>query len=122
MCGPERISEAEVSDYLPLWSYIMAKTKPEIIADLKTYITANGGDFKAWFVGVCNDAANRLSTVHKVDPKLDKWVFRTAPSPAIAKELEYYFVKILGAEGAATAAEGGGDKIYAYRMSERTNP
>lgn len=100
----------------------MAKTKLEIIADLKNYITANGGDFKAWYVGICNDANNRLSTVHKVDPKQDKWVFRTAPSPAIAKELEYYFVKILGAEGASTGGDGGGDKVYAYRKSERTDP
>lgn len=100
----------------------MAKTKQEIITDIKTYIAGNGGNFSEWYVGICSDVNKRLSADHKLNPKLDKWVFKTAPTSAIAKEIEYYFVKILGAEGAAEGASDAGDKVYAYKKSERTNP
>ena len=100
----------------------MAKTKQEIITDIKTFITTNGGNFTEWYVGICNDVNNRLAAVHKLNPKLDKWVFRTAPTSAVAKEIEYYFVKILGAEGASAAGSDIDDKVYAYKKSERTEP
>jgi hypothetical protein len=100
----------------------MVKTKQEIITDIKTYITGNGGDFSEWYVGVCNDVNKRLSAVHKLNPKLDKWVFRTAPTSAIAKEIEYYFVKILGADGASAGSSDLNDKVYAYKKPERTEP
>ena len=100
----------------------MAKNKLEIITDIKTYIAGNGNKFNEWFVGVSTDATASLLTQHKVDQKLDKWVFRTAPIPGIAKEVEYYFVKILGASGSETAADSTADKVYAYKKSDRTTP
>lgn len=99
----------------------MAKNKLEIITDFKTYIAGNGNKFNEWYVGVSKDA-NASLLAHKVDPKLDKWVFRTAPIPGIAKEVEYYFVKILGASGSETAADSMADKVYAYKKSDRTTP
>ncbi|MBM2841063.1 MAG: hypothetical protein HW412_1591, partial [Bacteroidetes bacterium] len=100
----------------------MAKTKLEIIADLKGYISNNGGNFREWYVGVSDDATNKLIARHNVNQQLDKWFFRTSPSPAIAKEVEYYFVKILSAQGSPEGSTETGNMVYAYKKSARTNP
>ncbi|HCV43623.1 MAG TPA: hypothetical protein DGH68_09075 [Bacteroidetes bacterium] len=100
----------------------MAKTKQEIITEIKSYISTRGGEFSSWFVGVTNDATARLLHQHKVDQRKDSWVFRTADSAATAKEIEDYFVKVLGAEGGASTGTETADKVYAYKKSERTIP
>jgi hypothetical protein len=100
----------------------VAKTKQEVITDLKSLITSNGGAFGEWYVGLCKNASEQLSKVHHVDAKQDKWIYRTALSPALAREIEYYFVKILGAEGSAGPSDETAQIVYAYKKSERTDP
>jgi hypothetical protein len=100
----------------------VAKTKQEIITEIKTYISTRGGDFSAWYVGVTSDATATLLNGHRVDQKKDNWVFRTADSATTAREIEHYFVKVLGAEGSPTAGTEIADKVYAYKKSERTIP
>ncbi len=98
----------------------MAKSKDEIIADIKAFITDNGGVFSEWCVGASRDANKSLLSDHKVDPRLDKWMFRTVATSAELKDIVQYFTTIRG----ATGTKGGmlADKVYVYRKSPRTNP
>ena len=96
----------------------MAKSKQEIIADIDSFITKGGGGYRAWYVGISSDAKARLAE-HNAK---DAWIFRTASSSQVAREIEDHFVNTLGTDGAT----GGGDEttnmVYAYKKAPHTDP
>lgn len=100
----------------------MSKNKEEIIDDIKRFIGAHGGGYPAWYVGVSADARSRLFTGHNVDEKDDCWIYRTASSSQVAREIEDYFIDVLGTDGASGGGDETTDKVYAYKKSARTNP
>lgn len=100
----------------------MPKSKQEIINDIKGHITKGGGGSKAWYVGISRDARDRLFNEHKVREKGDWWIFRTASSSQVAREIEDYFVNILGTDGATGGGDEAADMIYAYKKALHTDP
>ena len=98
----------------------MAQSKKEIIEDIQSYITERGGDIEKWYVGIAADPEKRLFDNHSVDENKDKWIYCTASSSKVAREVEEHFLD-KGADG----GPGGGGKdtksVYAYRISSRTN-
>ncbi len=93
----------------------MVKDKETIIAEIKAYIEARGGNYSDWYVGVTEDTEQRFKD-HNV--KAD-WICRGAESSTIARDIEKHFFS-LGAKG----APGGGDKdakiVYAYKITSDT--
>lgn len=100
----------------------MSKTKKEIIDDITNHINDNGGTYYSWYVGITEDAKRRLFEEHNVDEKNDAWIYRTASSSSIAREIETYFVSTLGTDGGS----GGGDEdtriVYSYKKNSHTTP
>ena len=97
----------------------MAKSKKEIIGEMESHITDCGGGIGRWYVGIAAKPEDRLFDDHSVDKEKDAWIYRTASSDSIARDIEKHFLD-KGAKGGA----GGGDKdsksVYAYRISSRT--
>lgn len=97
----------------------MAQSKQQIIKDIQSYIAKSGGGIKKWYVGIATDPKERLFDDHSVDKKKDHWIYRTASSSNVAREIEEHFLD-KGADGGT----GGGSKatksVYAYRISSRT--
>ena len=100
----------------------MTMGKQEIINAIKEYIVKGGGGYKAWYVGISKDARDRLFNEHKVREKDDLWIFRTASSSQVAREIEDYFVNTLGTDGATGGGDEAADKVYAYKKAPHTNP
>ena len=101
----------------------MIKTEQEkIIEEIKTHMSGCGGYYSSWYVGISKDSRNRLFNEHAVNEKTDSWIYRIAASSDIARQIEEYFVYVLGTDG----GPGGGDKdarsVYAYRKNSHTNP
>jgi len=57
-------------------------------------------------VSISSDAKYRLINGHNVRGKGHWWIFRTASSSKVAREIEDYFVNTLGTDG----GPGGGDE------------
>jgi hypothetical protein len=100
----------------------MAKGKQEIINDIKKHIQDGGGGYSAWYVGIASDARDRLFNNHGVSEKDDWWIYRQASSSQVAREIEVYFVNILGTDGGAGGGDETTDTVYAYKKSSHTNP
>ena len=100
----------------------MAKSKQEIINDIKNYIQKGGGGYSAWYVGISKDARDRLFNGHNVREKGDWWIYSQASSAQVAREIEDYFVNTLGADGATGGGDETADMVYAYEKAAHTNP
>ncbi len=100
----------------------MANTKAEIIEAITKHIKDRGGNLKDWYVGITEDAEERLFKGHKVDKDKDKWIYKTAKSSKEARELEIYFINSLNTDGGSGGGDKDADKIYAYKKSSNTNP
>ena len=97
----------------------MAKSKREIIEDIRGYITKRGGCINGSCVGIAAKPVERLFNDHSVDNEKDAWIYRTASSDSVARRIEKYFLD----QGAKGGTGGGDDKskaVYAYKISYRT--
>jgi len=97
----------------------MANTKQEIINDFSNYF--KGITYSSCYIGITSDINNRLFGDHGVSRENDHWIYRTASSNTIAREIEKHFLDA-GMDGGT----GGGDKtsniVYAYQKTRSTNP
>lgn len=99
----------------------MAKSKQEIIKDIKDHIGKESGPFLTWYIGISKDARARL-TQHGV-PEKDAWfIYRKAESVTIARDIEEYFVKTLGTDGGSGGGDETADMVYAYKKGPGTKP
>jgi len=99
----------------------MAKTKEQIVSDLKIYIRDLGGEYSKWYIGIAADARKRLFDDHKVEERGGKgWIFRKCESSDIAREIEKYFIDTLGTAGGSGGGDDDTDKIYAYKITPTT--
>ena len=95
----------------------MAKTKQEIISDIKNYI---GNNFSNWYIGIAADPRRRLFIDHNVDKENGRWIFREALSSNEARDIEIYLIDNFRTKGDS----GGGDNttrvVYAYLITSTT--
>ena len=97
----------------------MAKSKKEIIEEIESHITDRGGGFRGWYVGIAAKPKERLFDGHSVDKEKDSWIYRTASSDSVARDIEKHFLD-KGAKGGAGGGDEDSKSVYAYRISPRT--
>lgn len=89
--------------------------------DIDNHIRANGGGYRAWYIGIAADPRDRLFSDHNVNEDGDAWIFRDAGSESAARDIERQFIA-LGCRG----GDGGGSYqthyVYAYKMAAHTRP
>jgi hypothetical protein len=90
----------------------------QIVNDIHAHIQKCGGQPSEWYVGIA-DSTDRLFIDHNVSRASGQWIFRTAETSAIAREVERAFHNAGYAGG-----PGGGDyntkMVYAYRITSTT--
>lgn len=100
----------------------MAAPKQQVIADIRAFIERCRGACRGWYVGIASDPRSRLFGDHGVDEKGDMWIYRECESAVLAREVEEFFVKMIGTDGGL----GGGDEstrwVYAYKKAPHTVP
>ena len=94
----------------------MAKSRKQIIKDIRSYMTKRGGDMDDWYVGIAAKPTERLFDDHSVDKDNGAWIWRRASSDSVARDIEKHFLD-KGAQGGT----GGGDEdstaVYAYKIT-----
>lgn len=93
----------------------------EIIRDFNAYIEDNSGKNAGygWYVGVTADAKRRLFTDHNVRENGDCWIFATADTAKIAREVEKAYLDA-GYKGGTGGGDNTARKVYAYRIEVHT--
>ena len=94
----------------------MAKSKSDIITDIQRYITNRGGGIGAWYVGIAANPRDRLFDDHSVSEENGSWIYRTASSSSVAREIEQYFLE-RGARGGSGGGSINSKSVYAYRVT-----
>ena len=95
------------------------KTKEVIIEEINSHIDKCDGTYAEWYVGITEDLKERLFNGHKVK---DAYIYREAEDSKTAREIEKYFIEVIGTDGGT----GGGDEdasfVYAYLKQSHTEP
>jgi len=100
----------------------MTQDKEEIINDIKEYILRNKRKYPMWYVGVSSNAHDSLFKEHKVREEGDLWIYKTANTSEIAREVERYFLIVLGTDGEIGSGEETSKMLYAYKKAMHTDP
>jgi len=97
----------------------MAETKQEIINDIANHF--KGIAYSGCYVGITSNVDSRLFGDHNVSKENGHWIYQTASSHTVAREIEQHFLDA-GMDGGG----GGGDEtskiVYAYKKTSSTNP
>lgn len=100
----------------------MAQRKETIIQEIMDHMNnccPNNTPYKKLYIGIAADATDRLFKGHSVDREKDVWIYRTASSGNVAREIEKYFLD-LGFDG----GPGGGDEdskmVYCFLQNAHT--
>lgn len=100
----------------------MAQSKDVIIKEIMDHMNnscPNNTPFKKLYIGIAADARDRLFKDHAVDREKDIWIYRTASSDDVAREIEKFFLD-KGFDG----GPGGGDKnskmVYCFLQNAHT--
>ncbi len=73
-------------------------------------------------MGISKDAKDRLFNGHNIRKKKDAWIFRTARSSQVTRDIEEYFVNTLGTDGGTGGGDNTSDMVYAYKKAAHNNP
>jgi hypothetical protein len=100
----------------------LPQDKQEIIDEIKKYIIKSKGAYTRWYAGVSSNASNSLFNVHKVKEKGDRWIYQTAISPQVAREVEKYLIIVLRTDGEVGGGEEDATMVFAYKKAMHTDP
>ena len=97
----------------------MAKSKQEIIDDITNHFKSKA--YKDCYAGITSNVEDRLFGDHNVSKENGHWIYRSASSDSVAREIEQHFLD-KGMDGGS----GGGDEdskiVYAYKKTTTSKP
>ena len=97
----------------------MATTKPEIIDDIANHF--KNKVYSECYVGITSDVDDRLFGDHNVPKENGHWIYRTAISDTVAREIEKHFLDS-GMDGGGGGGDATSKIVYAYKKTSSTNP
>ncbi len=97
----------------------METQKQTIINDITTHFS--GISYSNSYIGITSNVDNRLFGNHNVSKSSDHWIYRTAVSDTVAREIENHFLA-LGMDGGDGGGDGSSKIVYAYIKNGHTNP
>ncbi len=100
----------------------MTYSEEDIKKSINEHIQNGGGVYKSWYVGISNDARDRLFNQHKVRENGDWWIYKKASSSQVARSIENYFVNVCGTDGGTGGGDENADMVYAYKKESHTKP
>ena len=93
----------------------------KIIREMRDFIARHDENYNNWYVGITADPISRLLDDHKVDINVDLWLCSEAFSNEEARKVEERLISESGVTGDCQDGETG-QFVYAYRMSDNTQP
>lgn len=98
----------------------MAHSYDEIVERIDKHLTKSGKRYYSeFYIGISKDAVKRLFDEHHVDQENSWWIYSTAESADVARNVEQHYLD-LGMRGGS----GGGDKnskmVYCYVVTPTT--
>ncbi|WP_069130042.1 hypothetical protein [Rhodohalobacter halophilus] len=98
----------------------MANGKQDIVNAIETYIQkCSGNYYREYYVGISEDARNRLFNDHKVDEDAGCWIYDTANSHMAARDVEKHFIA-KGMKGGGGGGSEKSDMVYVYQITNST--
>ena len=97
----------------------MGKSKEAAKSDIKQYVQKIGGAWSSWYVGITADPEQRLFNDHNVDRK-GAWIYVPCDSADVARDVEAYFIDILGTKGGGGGGDNASKFVYAYTITSST--
>jgi hypothetical protein len=97
----------------------MAKSKQEIIDDIAAHF--KGIAYKNCYVGITSDVESRLFEDHNVSRENGHWIYGTASSNSVAREIEQHFLDA-GMDGGLGGGDAASRIVYAYKKTSYTDP
>lgn len=95
----------------------MAKTKQEIINNIRTYISNSNTTYPNWHIGIAQDPEKCLFNDHNIQKENSWWIYSYTGTGNIAREIEKYFLD-LGCKGGDTGGDKNSKHIYAYKITK----
>lgn len=96
--------------------------KDQIIREISDYIKSKGGFPNEWYVGITNNAEDRLFKEHNVDKEKGVRIWRTANTEDEARQIERYFLEAVRTDGGPGGGSHAARQVYAYKKTWRTSP
>ena len=97
----------------------MANSYEQIIKDIDEHLQKSGRSYYSdFYIGISNDARNRLFKEHHVKEN-SWWIYRTADSSDVAREVEKYYLE-LGMRGNAGGGDASATMVYCYAVTPTT--
>jgi hypothetical protein len=98
----------------------MAKSKQDIVNAIETYIQrCSGNYYREFYVGISDDARNRLFNEHSVNEENGCWIYDTASSHQAARDIEKHFIA-KGMKGGDGGGSDRSDMVYVYQITNAT--
>jgi hypothetical protein len=97
-----------------------AKPSATIIGEIEDHITANGGEYSEWYVGVTDSPKHALYRVHGLRPSGDACISRRAQDDLRALAVAEYFHTVLRTRGTRSKTSLDHVFVYAYRIKPHT--
>ena len=98
----------------------MANSKETIKKEFKEYYQKHGKGTNNWYIGIAENARERLFKKHNVDEKNGVWIYDRAISSEIAREIEDELIKELNTKGDQGGGSDKTDYVYAYKITGPT--
>ena len=83
-------------------------------------IIASTTPYKDWYIGITSDIQERLFSQHKIDPA-GMYIMFDAGDEETAIDIKNYFIQ-LGSKGTTGDSDSSSTIVYAYLMTEETDP
>ena len=98
----------------------MLKTYNEIVSDIHAHLQKSGKRYYSeFYIGISKDASKRMFEDHHVDKEHSWWIYRTADSSAIAREVEKHYLD-LGMRGGTGGGDEKANMVYCYVVTPTT--
>jgi hypothetical protein len=91
-----------------------------IIQKIKTMIIDSTSPYDNWYTGITGDIQERLFSQHKINPS-GMYIMFDAGDNETARDVENYFIQ-LGTKGTPAGGDSSSTIVYAYLMTEETDP
>jgi hypothetical protein len=98
----------------------MADSKETIKQEIKAYYLKHGKGQYGWYIGIAENARERLFNGHNVDEKNGAWIYNQASSSEIAREIEEELIEELETKGGSRGGSDKTDYVYAYQITNET--
>ena len=98
----------------------MALSYDEIIGRIDDHLGKSGKRYYSeFYIGISENARKRLFEEHHVDVDTSWWIYLTAESTAIAREVEKHYLE-LGMRGSDGGGNDNSKMVYCYAVTPTT--